>query len=149
MTKVRSRHDLASLRVSAAVTPRGKELAVTDAVADARRLFTSGSVQALPVLDGTVYVGAVLRDAIRDDLHPETPVVAVASHSLPTVLAGTPGTDALTELDRTGGTRLVVLDEDGVTYHGLVCLRSDRVRLCVDAECHAEPDAPIHERTAP
>jgi len=30
-----------------------------------------------------------------------------------------------------------VLADDGVTYVGLLCLRSDGVHLCVDAECHA------------
>ena len=144
-TNVRSRHDLAALPVSAAITARGKELSATDTVADARRLFAHGSVQVLPVLDGPAYLGVVSRDAMRDDLHPETPVVALASRSLPTALAGTSSAEALAELDRTGGTRLVVLDGDG-TYRGLVCLRSDRERVCVDAECHAELDTATDER---
>ena len=137
MTNVRSRHDLAALPISAATTRRGKELSATDTVADARRLFAHGSVTVLPVLDGTAYLGVVSRDAMGDDLHPETPVVAVASHSLPTALAGTPSAEAFSELDRTGATRLVVLAGDGA-YRGLVCLRSDRERVCVDAECHAD-----------
>ena len=87
MTAVRSRHDLADLPVSAAVTTRGKELSATDTIAEARRLFARSSVQVLPVLDGTAYAGTVSRDAIRDDHHPHTPVVAVASRSLPTALA--------------------------------------------------------------
>ena len=120
-----------------------------DTVAEARRLFAGSSVRVLPVLDGTAYAGTVSRDAIRDDHPPDTPVVAVASRSLPTALGGTPVADALAELDRTDGTRLIVLEDDGVTYRGLVCLRSDRVRLCVDAECHSETDTAIHERTIP
>ena len=45
-------------------------------------------------------------------------------------------------LDAHGPTRLVVLDVDRTTYVGIVCLRSDRERLCVDAECHADPTHP-------
>ena len=143
---VRSRHDLAALPVSAAVTARGKELSATETVADARRLFTHHSVQVLPVLDGKAYLGVVRRDAIGDDLPPETPVVALASRSLPTAIAGTRAAEALAELDRTGATRLVVLDGDGA-YRGLVCLRSDRERVCVDAECHDDLDTATDERT--
>lgn len=147
MTTVRSRRELASLPVSAAVTTRGKLLAATDTVAKARGLFANGSVRVLPVLDGTAYVGAVERDSLPDDLAPETAVAAIASRALQTALAGTPSGQALAELDRTGATRLVVLEDDGVTYRGLVCLRSDRLRVCVDAECHAENATEIEERT--
>lgn len=147
MTTVRSRRELASLPVSAAVTTRGKELATTDTVSKARRLFAHHSVRVLPVLDGTAYLGALSRDSLRDDLSPETPVAAIASRTLQTALAGTPSAQALAELDRTGATRLVVLEDDGVTYRGLVCLRSDRRHVCVDAECHAENVTEIEERT--
>jgi CBS domain-containing protein len=147
MTIVRSRRELVGLPVSAAVTTRGKELATTDTVAKARRLFAHGSVRVLPILDGTAYVGALERDSLRDDLCPETPVAAIASQALQTALAGTPSAQALAQLDRTGASRLVVLDDDGVTYRGLVCLRSDRRRVCVDAECHAENATQIEEGT--
>jgi regulator of cell morphogenesis and NO signaling len=145
MTRVRARHDLAALPVSAAITTRRKELSATDTVADARRLFARDSVRVLPVLDGGAYVGVVTRDAL-DDVDPETPVVALTSESVPVALAGTPSAAAFTALDRSGSTRLVVVEDDGVTYRGLVCLRTDRERVCVDAECHAEPDLPIDER---
>lgn len=149
MTEVRSTHDLASSTVSAAITTRGKELSATDTVADARRLFGHRSIQVIPVLDaGGVYVGAVGRDAIRDEISTDAPLVAIASRNLPTALVGSSAADAFELLERHGATRLVVLEADGVTYRGLVCLRSDRERVCVDAECHAEPD-PANERTTP
>ena len=40
--------------------------------------------------------------------------------------------EALAALDAHGGTRLVVVGE-GDRYVGIVCLRGDRRRLCVDA----------------
>ena len=140
MTHVRSRVELAGLPISAAVTARGKELPAGSTVGDARALFANDSVHVVPVLSGTAYVGAVSRDALRVDLDPHAPVLPLAADIVPTTTAGTPSTEAFAELDRSGATRLVVLDEDGATYRGLVCLRSDRERVCVNAECHPSPD---------
>lgn len=47
--------------------------------------------------------------------------------------------EALAALDAEGSTRLVVPDDDGTTHVGLVCLRSDRAHLCIEAECRTEP----------
>jgi regulator of cell morphogenesis and NO signaling len=47
------------------------------------------------------------------------------------VNASTPAVEALAALDCAGARRLVVLD--GEAYVGLVCMRRDRVRLCVDS----------------
>jgi CBS domain-containing protein len=149
MTHVRSRLDLGSLPVSAAVTTRGKELAATATVGDARAIFANGSVKIVPVLSGSAYRGALTREAVSGDLDldPRTPVAELAAHVVPTALARTSSADAFAELDRLGATRLVVLDDDGTTYRGLVCLRSDRARVCVDAECHTTPVNAIDERT--
>lgn len=136
----RTRGELVAAPISAAITTRGKELSVADTVADARRLFaTHSSVQALPVLDGTAYAGAVERGAIADDVPAEAPIAAFVTALLPTAVAETPAGEALAVLDRQDANRLVVLASDGITYVGLVCLRGDRERLCVDAECHADP----------
>jgi CBS domain-containing protein len=112
-------------------TTRGKELAVSDTVGAARRLFASHPVRALPVLDGTAYVGAVTQDAIDDAVPAAAPVLSFAADTLPTVVCDTPAPEALAELDRDGGKRLVVLGTDKATYVGLVCMRGDRKRLCV------------------
>lgn len=135
----RTRTDLAARPIGEAITTRGKELAVADTVAAARRLFANESVQVLPVLDGTAYIGAVDRDAIGDDVPATAAVTPFVSALLPTVIATTSTAGALAALDRDGSTRVVVLDADGATFVGLVCLRSDRERLCVDAECHTDP----------
>ena len=93
-------------------------------------------MRVLPVLDGTRYVGAVDRGSISD-APASAKVVYFASALVPTATAATPAAEALAALDRHGSNRLVVLDGDGASYVGVVCMRSDRERLCVDAECHA------------
>ena len=129
----RHRDAFASHPISAAITARGKELAVGDTVGSARRLFARHPVSVLPVLDGMAYAGAVTHDAIGDDVPATAPVLPFASNALPTVVCDTPAPEALAVLDRDGGKRLVVLCADNTTYVGLVCLRGDRKRLCVAA----------------
>jgi len=132
----RLRRDLAGCRIGEAITARGKELFVGDTVAAARRHFANRSVHVLPVLDGKVYVGAVDRGSIPRDAPDDAAVELFASAHVPTAVASTPAAAALAALDRAGSNRLIVLNADRATYIGVVCLRSDRERLCVDAECH-------------
>ena len=134
MTVDRDRVEFDSLPISAAITTRGKELSVSDTVAAARRLFARHPVRALPVLDGTTYVGAITEDAIDDTVPATAPILPFASDALPTVGSDTPAPEALAVLDRDGGNRLIVLGSDNATYVGIVCLRGDRKRLCVAAE---------------
>ncbi|MEO9174617.1 MAG: DUF542 domain-containing protein, partial [Gaiellales bacterium] len=131
--------DLSDQPVGTVITVRGKELPATATVADARALFASGSVQVIPVLEGTAYLGAVLREDLAPEAGDDEPIAGYASARLPTAVASTRVSDALAALALDGGRRLAVLGEDTTTYIGLVCLRSDRTHLCVDAECHAGP----------
>jgi regulator of cell morphogenesis and NO signaling len=129
----RRRADLAGCTIADAITARGKELSPGDTVATARRLFTSRGVQLLPVLDGTAFVGAIDRDSVASHVPADAAVDSLESVHVPTAIASTPAAEALARIDRTGAKRLVVLEPDGTTYVGLVCVRADRVRLCVDA----------------
>jgi CBS-domain-containing membrane protein len=142
----RSRDDLAGCAIADVIAPRGKELWTTDTVAAARRLLAKQAVQVVPVLDGSAYVGAVDRAAVGDDVPADTPVVAVASRFPPTATASTPAADALAVLDDAGAKRLVVLADDDATYVGLVCIRGDRRRLCVDARTLTPANERTHSR---
>ena len=135
----RTRTELAARPIAEAITTRGKELSAADTVAVARGLFVNTAVRVLPVLAGAAYVGAVDREAISADLPATAAILPFVADLLPTALATTPTAEALAALDRDGATRLVVLAPDGATFVGLVCLRSDRERLCVDAERHFDP----------
>ena len=127
--------ELGDIPVAQAITVRGKELAADASVAEARAVLASASTQLLPVLDGPAYVGALTPDAIPSDA-PDTAPARRFVVPAPQAQASTPLRAALAVLDADGGKRLVVVGDDGVTYVGLICLRSDRTHLCVDAECH-------------
>src|SRR4051794_10987402 len=104
--------ELADEPVGRAVTVRGKELAADATVGDARALLRSPSVQLVPVLDGTAYAGAVLRDAIPDAAADDEPIDAYVGADAPTATASTTVGDALARLDGDAGRRLVVVAED-------------------------------------
>lgn len=126
--------------IAQAVNSRGRALDGTHTASDARSLLSNPSVAVIPVLDEGGYLGAVDGSALGPDVPDSTPLARLARPLLPTATASEPAEGALARLDRHGALRLVVLDEDERTYRGIVCLRSDRERICVDAECHA-PDA--------
>ena len=128
--------EMADRPVGSVITVRGKELAADATVGDARRLFGSSSVQLIPVLDGTAYLGAVARDDIGDAGDGE-PITGFTRSNPPTATASTPAGKALRALEGDGGRRLVVLGDDGASYVGLVCVTRDGARLCIDAQCHA------------
>ncbi len=119
---------------AAAITLRGKELQVDEPAAAARPLLARSTVKVIPVLDGARYVGAVDRDVLAGAAGEDVPVGQLAAPLLPVAAATAPTREALQALDTHGGSRLVVLAEDGATYVGLVCLRGDRRRLCLDSE---------------
>jgi hypothetical protein len=126
--------------IAQAVTSRGRVLDCAHTAGDARSLLANPSVTVIPVLDGDGYLGAVDASALGPDVPDSTPLARLARPLLPVAAASEPTEDALARLDEHGGLRLVVLDEDQRAYRGIVCLRSDRTRICIDAECHL-PDA--------
>lgn len=134
----RTRASLANLPIAAALNASGRTLGVGDTAAAARKAFENDSVRVIPVLEDGRYVGAVDRSLVGPAVPDDVPVGEIARHLLPTVPASLRAGDAFGLADGWSTLRLVVLDEDGATYRGIVCLRSDRERLCVHAECHTE-----------
>lgn len=124
--------------VRSLVTVRGKELSRSSTVGDARALLRRHGVLLVPLLDeGGRYLGAVTEDALPATARDDEPVLPFAGEA-PSVGASSPLREAVAVLEETGRSRLVVLDDEGVGYVGLLCLRSDRATLCVDAECLAD-----------
>ncbi len=131
-----ARSALAGRPIAHAINSRGRVLDGAHTAGDARALLANPSVTAIPVLRDGAYLGVVDAAALGDDVPDATPLARLARPLLPTATATEPAEDALARLDHHGALRLVVLDEDERTFRGIVCLRSDRERICVDAECH-------------
>ncbi len=133
--------ELADRPLRDAIATRGRELSVDDTVGAARALLASSRVQLIPVLAGREYAGAV-GAADLEGAPAEARLGTVASAAHPTASASDAVAAAVARLRASGGLRLVVLDDDGSTFVGMLCLRSDREHLCVDDECRAAAAPP-------
>lgn len=129
----RTRASLADRPIADALNESGRTLDVGDTAAAARALLANDAVRVVPVLEGGRYVGAVDRSLVGPAVPDDAPIGTIARHLLPTVPASLRAGEAFVLADGWRTLRLVVLAEDGATYLGIVCLRSDRERLCVHA----------------
>lgn len=120
-------------RPVADVTLAGKTLQENELVRDARLLLQREAIKSVPVLVGEQYVGVIDRSSL-DGVEDGQAVGRLAHGSVPTVTVATTAAAALEVLDAHEASRLVVLAEDGATYVGLICLRGDRRRLCIDTD---------------
>jgi predicted transcriptional regulator len=109
---------------------RPKTLPADATVADLRRLFENTHVISALLVDGTAFAGAVHRDGVPADAPDTMAARDLARRDVPTARRDTPVKDAMAQLDATGTFRAVVLDDDGVTLAGLVCLDQPRTGFC-------------------
>jgi len=126
-----TRDEIADFPV-AEVTIGGKTVQAGEPLEAARRALASSAVKVLPVLDGERYFGALDRRTL-EEVPGDAPLATLAQPLVPLAGASTRARDALSALDHHGATRLVVVGE-GDRYVGIVCLRGDRTRLCIDAD---------------
>jgi CBS domain-containing protein len=108
---------------------RPKSLASNVKVGELRRLFANPHVLDVLLVDGDAFVGLVDRqdvDGLPDDL-PAKPLARSAG-----VTIGPEATldEAMARLEADGAWRLVVVDSDGVTLQGLLCLNAKRTGFC-------------------
>jgi CBS domain-containing protein len=122
--------DLEQFTVAEAMLPSPKTLPPDATVADVRRLFERPTMRTVVIVDGTRFVGAIDRGDVPESARDEAPAAGFAQAD-GTVLPDTPVADALDRLAREGGERLVVIDPDGVTLRGLLCLTEHGTQFCV------------------
>jgi CBS domain-containing protein len=117
-------------RVRKAMVSAPKTMPADGTVADLRAMFANPHVVAALLVDGAEFAGVVERDGVDDDTPDERPARALARRDMATIDADAPLAQALAVLDAGAERRLVVLDRDGRTLRGLLCLTSDRSGFC-------------------
>ena len=142
------------LSVRDAMVASPKTLPVDASVGDVRRLFANEHVLTALLVDGEAFVGAIDRDLLPADEQDERPARQLASPGIATIEPDAPLAAALAQLDERGERRLVVLDADGRTLRGLLCLTSDRKGFCqiafpVSAAGRAEAQVWLSGSSAP
>jgi len=105
----------------------------TTPVAQARETFANPHVHLLLVVgeDGR-FLGTLTREDLPGDADDAAPVGDFARRDTPRIGPDAPVAEAVATLERTGGDRLPVVDEDG-TLCGLVCWDASGGHFCVDA----------------
>jgi CBS domain-containing protein len=101
-------------------------------VGDVRRAFERPNVRTMLLADGDVFRGAIERERVPDGAGDDEPAVRYADTSPIAVTPATAMTDAVALLEQRGGEpRLIVVDDDGVTLRGLICVNSRATGFCV------------------
>ena len=125
------------VRVRDAMLTAPKTLTVDASVGDVRRAFANPHVLSVLLVDGRVFAGALERGDVPAEECDERPAHELAHREVVTIRPDAPLAAALSKLDERGEQRLVVLDPDGQTLRGLLCLTSGR-----DGFCQATPNVP-------
>jgi CBS domain-containing protein len=101
-------------------------------VGQVRALLRNARVESVLLVDGAAYAGSIERAAVPAAAADEAPARPYASRAHATVRPDEPVSRALELLDAAGGRRLVVLDDDGSTLRGLLCLDPAGAGFCGD-----------------
>jgi predicted transcriptional regulator len=117
-------------RVVDAMLRNPKTLPVTASVADARRLFQKPSVLTVLLADGETFRGAIERGEIPDGAADTASARQYARSDVASILPSASVGEALDRLAENDSKRLIVLDEDGITLRGLLCLNSAGSAFC-------------------
>jgi CBS domain-containing protein len=117
-------------RVRDVMLARPKTLPADATVADLRRLFANPRVATAVLVEQDAFVGLVDRAAVDDRLSGDAPARPLAHSAGVTIAAEATVGEAMARFDEDGGTRLAVLDPDGSTLQGLLCLNTARTGFC-------------------
>jgi CBS domain-containing protein len=107
-----------------------KTMPAAGTVADLRAMFDNAHVRTALLVDGEEFAGVVHRDALPAEAADELPARELAVRDVPTIGPEEPLAEASRRLEASGENRLVVLDADGRTLRGLLCLTRDRSGYC-------------------
>lgn len=122
--------DAATQLVRDVMLRRPKTLAGGATVDDARALFADPKVVTAIVADGSAFVGLLSRSDLPSLLPGNAPIRTFSRRAVPWITPDRPVAEAVEILDGHGLARLVVLETDGVTLAGLLCLDLKRAGFC-------------------
>lgn len=122
--------DALELTVGEVMIGRPKTLPADALVGDVRRAFERPSIRTALLADGDRFCGVVERDDLPGDAPDEARAGEYIEAGTLTVTPATPVREAVALLEGRAEPRLVVLDEDGVTLRGLLCVNTTGTGFC-------------------
>jgi CBS domain-containing protein len=132
-----ARDDAAGQLVRDVMVGRPKTVPADATVGELREHFTNPRVQTALLAEGGRFAGAIAPSELPDDAPATDPARDYARLDVPTLPPDATMADALALLDSRGDFRLVVLDADGATLAGLLCLDRNRAGFCTTAPAQA------------
>ena len=120
------------LTVADVMVRRPKSVPRDATVGEVRRKFEKPGLRTLLVVDGDAFCGTIERADLPDSAPDAAPALDFARTDAETVAPDLPLTDAMPLLEEDTEGRLVVVDNDGVTLRGLLCLKGDGESFCLD-----------------
>jgi len=118
----RTREQAAGHRIGDVMVRRPKSLPLDATVGDVRRKLENPSLRNVVLLDGNAFAGLVDRGEVPANAPDSAPAREFTASDVPTTTPDVPVPDVLAAMDAGQLSRLVVLDADGRTFAGLVCL---------------------------
>src|SRR5699024_4339902 len=115
-----------STLVEAAMITRAKARPVSASAGAARRRFTNPRVLEAVLLEGPTFAGLLDRDALPQSLLDEAPLSPCARQDAPVIARDRPLSEAAELMQEHGMLRLPVVEADGATLAGLLCLNHER-----------------------
>jgi CBS domain-containing protein len=119
-------------RVRDVMVSRPKTLPAAATVGEVRRLFGNVRIMAALLVDGDAFAGVLSRDDLPAGARDDEPARPYARRDVERIDPDAPVSDARAWLDANDARRLVVIDADGSTLRGLLCLTRDRTGFCSD-----------------
>jgi CBS domain-containing protein len=123
--------DAAGRTVGEVMLARPKTLAGDAPVGAVRAAFERPTVRTVLLADGARFVGAIERSGLPDDAPDAAPARDYVEADPLTVTPEMAMSEVMPLLEGRDEPRLIVLDEDGVTLHGLVCGNGSGAGFCV------------------
>jgi CBS domain-containing protein len=136
------------LTVGEVMLSRPKTLDVDATLGDLRRLFENRSVRTALLVDGGRFAGTVERADVPPDAADGEPLRTFVRFDAELVRPDVPVRDVIAQLDASREGRLVVVDEDGATLRGLLCLSGIDDAFCSGGSSEADEPAAA-ETSAP
>jgi CBS domain-containing protein len=123
--------DAAALTVGEVMIRQPKTLPADALVADVRRLFERPTVRTALLADGQRFAGVIERDGVPADAPDDALAREFIDVDPLTATPSLPITEAVKLLGGRSEPRLVVIDEDGATLRGLLCINATATGFCV------------------
>jgi CBS domain-containing protein len=108
-----------------------KTLPADASVGEVRRQFDRPSIRTVLLTEGEAFAGVIERDGLPASAPDEAQAGDYVEADPLTVTPALPMSDAVKLLQGRREPRLVVLDEDGATLRGLLCVNTTATGFCV------------------